>query len=160
MNKRYYVAYGSNLNVRQMRARCPGATVLGTATLKGWTLWFKGSKTGSYLTIDEEEGGETPVAIWEVTPEDEERLDIYEGYPRFYHKEDLKLRVKGIRTGRYRMVKAFVYVMNEERPVGIPTKMYMDSCREGYEDFLFSKWVLEEAYDRSLKKALEERKVA
>ena len=51
--KRYYIAYGSNLNVRQMRMRCPHATILGTANLKGWELLFKGSKTGSYLTIEE-----------------------------------------------------------------------------------------------------------
>ena len=50
--KRYYIAYGSNLNVRQMRMRCPHATILGTANLKGWELLFKGSKTGSYLTIE------------------------------------------------------------------------------------------------------------
>ena len=45
--KRYYIAYGSNLNVGQMRMRCPHATILGTANLKGWELLFKGSKTGS-----------------------------------------------------------------------------------------------------------------
>ncbi len=56
MAKRYYIAYGSNLNVRQMRVRCPKATILGTANLKGWGLLFKGSKTGSYLTIEECEG--------------------------------------------------------------------------------------------------------
>ena len=54
--KRYYIAYGSNLNVGQMRMRCPHATILGTANLKGWELLFKGSKTGSYLTIEESEG--------------------------------------------------------------------------------------------------------
>ena len=43
--KRYYIAYGSNLNVPQMRMRCPHATILGTANLKGWELLFKGSKT-------------------------------------------------------------------------------------------------------------------
>ena len=41
MVKRYYIAYGSNLNVPQMRMRCPGATILGTADLKGWELLFR-----------------------------------------------------------------------------------------------------------------------
>ena len=49
--KRYYIAYGSNLNVGQMRMRCPHATNLGTANLKGWELLDTGSKTGSYLTF-------------------------------------------------------------------------------------------------------------
>ena len=65
--KRYYIAYGSNLNVGQMRMRCPHATILGTANLKGWELLFKGSKTGSYLAIEKSEGGTVPVVIWEVT---------------------------------------------------------------------------------------------
>ena len=69
--KRYYIAYGSNLNVPQMRMRCPHATILGTANLKNWELLFKGSKTGSYLTIEECEGGTVPVVIWEVTAADE-----------------------------------------------------------------------------------------
>ena len=67
MAKRYYIAYGSNLNVPQMRMRCPRATILGTANLTGWELLFKGSKTGSYLTIEEREGGMVPVVVWEVT---------------------------------------------------------------------------------------------
>lgn len=85
--KRYYIAYGSNLNVRQMRMRCPHATILGTANLKGWELLFKGSKTGSYLTIEECEDGTVPVVIWEVTATDEAALDRYEGFPTFTTKE-------------------------------------------------------------------------
>ncbi len=60
--KRYYIAYGSNLNVRQMRMRCPHATILGTANLKDWELLFKGSRTGSYLTIEECENGPLPTS--------------------------------------------------------------------------------------------------
>lgn len=51
--KRLYIAYESNLNVRQMKTRCPKAKILGTAKLKGLELLFKGSKSGSYLTIEE-----------------------------------------------------------------------------------------------------------
>ena len=36
MKKRYYIDYGSNLNVEQMAIRCPHATILGTSELKGW----------------------------------------------------------------------------------------------------------------------------
>lgn len=63
MEKRYYIAYGSNLNVRQMLRRCPGARVLGTAVLTGWELLFKGSGTGSYLTIEECGDGRIPVVV-------------------------------------------------------------------------------------------------
>lgn len=52
MERRYYIAYGSNLNVRQMKYRCPTARIIGTSVIKDYELLFKGSKTGSYLTIE------------------------------------------------------------------------------------------------------------
>ena len=34
MTKKYYAAYGSNLNIAAMRRRCPEAEIAGTAELK------------------------------------------------------------------------------------------------------------------------------
>ena len=50
--KKYYIAYGSNLNVQQMKFRCPTARVVGTSVIRNYELLYKGSKTGSYLTIE------------------------------------------------------------------------------------------------------------
>ena len=147
--KRYYIAYGSNLNVQQMQMRCPHAKVVGTATLDGWELLFKGSKTGSYLTIEECEGGTVPVAVWEVAESDEAALDRYEGFPVFYYKKELRLRCRDIRSGRTRTVTAFVYIMDETRPLGRPTDYYLRVCREGYEQFGFDPAILMQAVERS-----------
>lgn len=147
--KRYYLAYGSNLNVPQMRTRCPDASILGTATLKGWELLFKGSMTGSYLTIEQADNGRVPVVVWEVSTADELALDRYEGFPRFYYKKDFKVQCKGILTGKRRTVSAFAYIMHEDRPLGTPTSRYMDICREGYDTFYFDKRLLNEAAERS-----------
>ncbi|MGZ7238567.1 gamma-glutamylcyclotransferase family protein, partial [Streptococcus pyogenes] len=70
MEKRYYIAYGSNLNIRQMRMRCPSARIIGTAVLENYELLFKGSKTGAYLTVEKKDGKSVPVGVWEVSPED------------------------------------------------------------------------------------------
>jgi hypothetical protein len=148
MEKRYYIAYGSNLNVPQMRMRCPHASILGTASLNGWELLFKGSKTGSYLTIERNENGSVPVVIWEVTEKDEKALDRYEGFPTFYYKQEIKVRYKGIRTGLRRTATAFAYIMHEERPIGIPSNYYMRTCLEGYDTFGFDRNVLFDAYDK------------
>ena len=118
--KYFYLAYGSNLNVRQMKLRCPTARVVGIAEIKDYELLFKGSKTGSYLTIEPKEGGIVPVAVWEVQTMDEASLNRYEGFPKFYYKKDMEIRYKGIRTGRHRTVTAFVYIMHEDREIGIP----------------------------------------
>ena len=147
--KRYYIAYGSNLNVQQMQMRYPHAKVVGTAILEGWELLFKGSKTGSYLTIEECEGGTVPVAVWEVAESDEAALDRYEGFPVFYYKKELRLRCKGIRSGRTKVVTAFVYIMDESRLLGRPTDYYLWVCREGYEQFGFDPAILMQAVERS-----------
>ena len=148
MGKRYYIAYGSNLNVRQMLRRCPGARVLGTAVLTGWELLFKGSGTGSYLTIEECEDGMVPVVVWEVTASDEAALDRYEGFPNFYYKRDIRLKYKGIRTGKRRTVTAFAYIMHRDRPVGVPSNFYMRTCLDGYNTFRFNKNILIDAYNK------------
>lgn len=38
-NKKYYIAYGSNLSVEQMAYRCPDAKIAGQAVLAGWELF-------------------------------------------------------------------------------------------------------------------------
>jgi len=145
MEKRYYLAYGSNLNTYQMRFRCPNARIIGTAEIKDYRLLFKGSKTGSYLTIEQAEGFSVPVAVWAVTDEDELSLDRYEGYPSFYYKKELQLAVRGIKSGKVRTRNAFVYIMHEDRPLGIPTKSYLYTCAEGYSSFGFDIKLLKEA---------------
>ena len=76
MQKRYYIAYGSNLDIPQMRMRCSGARIIGTSMIEGYRLLFKGSRTGSYLTIEPQEGASVPVAAWEVSAENEAALDL------------------------------------------------------------------------------------
>ena len=146
MDKRYYIAYSSNLNVCQMRMRCPSARIIGTANLKDYELLFKGSKTGAYLTVEKKPGGTVPVAVWEVTAQDEKALDRYEGFPTFYYKKELTLPIKGIRTGKVRNRRVFVYIMHEERALGIPSISYVQTCLEGYDDFGFDRRLLIEAY--------------
>lgn len=147
--KRLYIAYGSNLNVRQMKTRCPNAKILGTAKLKGWELLFKGSKLGSYLTIEKKENAIVPVAIWEIYETDEKALDRYEGYPNFYYKKDIKLECDEICSGKQCVINAFAYIMYENRPIGIPTHHYLNTCLGGYEEFRFDERILLNAYKKS-----------
>ncbi len=137
MKKRYYIAYGSNLNVRQMMVRCPNARFAGTSTIPNYVLLFRGSMTGAYLTIEPKDGGSVPVAIWSVNAQDELALDRYEGYPHFYYKKEMVLPIKGIRSGKVRNRTAFAYIMHEDRPLGVPSNRYILTCMEGYEDFGF-----------------------
>ena len=38
--KRYYLAYGSNLNIRQMRYRCPTAKPIGITAIPDYELLY------------------------------------------------------------------------------------------------------------------------
>lgn len=154
--KRYYLAYGSSLNVRQMAWRCPTAKVIGTAVIKDYELLFKGSKTGAYLTIEPKVGAEVPVAVWSVEPSDEERLDVYEGYPAFYYKTELDLPVRYF-SGKTVVRKAFVYIMHEERPLGLPSGSYVRTCLDGYRNFGFDERILLGALDNSRRGCYENR---
>lgn len=137
MAKRLYVAYGSNLNMEQMMARCPHAHPIGTSRISDYELLFKGSKTGSYFTIEQKEGESLPVGVWEVDEQDELNLDMYEGYPTFYYKTEMVLPIKYFKTGKIRHRRVFVYIMHDERPFGIPSQWYVDTCVKGYYDFGF-----------------------
>ncbi|MCD8010706.1 MAG: gamma-glutamylcyclotransferase, partial [Lachnospiraceae bacterium] len=110
--------------------------------------------TGAYLTDEQKNGGSVPVAAWEVTSEDELALDRYEGYPRFYYKAELTLPIKGIRTGKVRNRNCFVYVMHEDRAIGIPTKSYLHTCLEGYHNFGFDEDGLMQAYANARQEAI------
>ena len=149
MKKRYYIAYGSNLNIEQMKRRCPQARIIGTAEIKDYELLFKGSLTGSYLTIEKSMGGRVPVAVWETTEADEAALDRYEGFPTFYYKAEMELDIKGIRTGRIRNRNCYVYIMHEERQMGVPSYYYIDTCLEGYRAFGFDESFLWRAVENS-----------
>ncbi len=142
-----YAAYGSNLNVEQMKWRCPNATIVTTAEIKDYRLLFKGSKTGSYLTIEPAPGYSVPVGIWRVTDSDIDALNHYEGYPAFYYKKSFNILCS---DGKRH--KVFAYIMHEDRPFGIPNSYYVDVCESGYDSFGFDKYKLYQAIEYSNRK--------
>ena len=102
-------------------------------------------KTGSYLTIEPKQGCIVPAAVWSVSERDELALDRYEGYPHFYYKTELELPLA--ETGK--KLTAFVYIMHEERKLGIPTSAYIRTCVDGYRQFGFDLKHLRKAMDIS-----------
>lgn len=146
---RYYIAYGSNLNVAQMTRRCPDARIVGTSFIEGYRLLFKGSQSGAYLTIEKSEGHKVPVGIWCVSEDDERELDRYEGFPTFYYKKEFTLSVRMKRKAKE--LNCFAYIMDEQRPLGIPSDCYVEICERGYWNFMFDRGYLYDALDYSIK---------
>ena len=139
----------------QMKYRCPDARLLGTGLLEGWRLMFKGSKTGSYATIEREKGCTVPVLLWRISAADEERLDRYEGFPTFYYKRTIqavKTDEHGIRTG---LTRGMAYIMHEERELGIPSMRYFGVLAKAYHKFGFDADILGDAYEYSYREPSE-----
>lgn len=139
MEKRYYIAYGSNLNLEQMAHRCPTAKVVGSAKLQGYELLFRGGYGGAVATVEKKKGSFVPVLVWELKPSDELALDRYEGYPNFYCKEMVKVRLGNTWT------EVMVYIMNDGRPKGMPSRYYYEVILEGYQSAGFDLDILKQA---------------
>ena len=70
MKRRLYVAYGSNLNLEQMKYRCPTAKLVGTGVIENCELQFKGFPTGAFATIGQKPGASVPVGVFDIQPMD------------------------------------------------------------------------------------------
>ena len=139
-----YIAYGSNMMKDQMAFRCPGARLAGTGHIRGARLEF-------YLHATVEKTGEetdrVPVAVWEISGADERNLDLYEGYPDYYIKEEWPVHMHdGFE------IKGMIYIMNRIRPYS-PTESYYNSIRDAYDRLGIGSEInriLEPALERSL----------
>ena len=140
---RLYIAYGSNLILSQMAYRCPTAKVAGKGELKGYELLFRGGRRGAVATVEPKEGSTVPVLLWKIRETDEAALDRYEGYPRLYDKQMMKVEFNGKR------VSAMAYVMTPGHAFGLPSCGYATTILEGYETAGFEPEILYQAIDRA-----------
>lgn len=137
---KYYIAYGSNLSVNQMKYRCPDAHIVGKAILNDWKLVFR-----LHATIEPELGSHVPVLVWRISDRDEASLDRYEGFPKYYVKETMPVTVTTSR-GIKQTINAMVYIMAKGRPIIPPTMQYYNTIMEGYKRFGFDKNILGDAF--------------
>ena len=110
------------MNREQMRLRCPHAEVVGTVRLEGYRLAFCGSNSNGVATVLPEDGSHVDGVLWRISEQDEKSLDYYEGWPRLYEKEPLRVtRANG------RSVEAMAYTMNapyKDSPA-LPSQSYL-----------------------------------
>lgn len=139
MKNKLYLAYGSNLNLKQMANRCPTAKVVGASQINDHRLLFRGAHAGAVATIEPFKGSNVPVLVWEITPVDEAALDRYEGWPFLYRKETIKVKLGG------KTVKAMVYIVNDGKPLGQPSCYYYSTILEGYKSASFDVEILRKA---------------
>ncbi len=116
-----YFAYGSNLNHYQMKNRCSGAKFVKKYILKGYKLCFSHKTNRSvygHANIIKNKKSEVQGALWNITKDDENELDGYEGVDyNYYHKEYFNLNNR----------KVLVYIQK-------PNSTYLHTIIDGYKD--------------------------
>ena len=138
-----YIAYGSNMVAEQMTHRCPGGKLIGTGYLPNHRLEFY-----LHATVERTRAHDSkvPVAVWEISEEDERSLDRYEGFPTYYTKYRRRVIMNDGSE-----IWGMVYIMNMIRPQP-PTAGYYNAIAYAYEKLGFSdqiESVLEPALERS-----------
>jgi len=141
---KYYIAYGSNLNLEQMSYRCPTARIVGKGYIRNYELVFRGREYNAVATVIPKKASKVPVLVWAIGRYDERALDRYEGYPTFYRKETIAVDLETHET-----ILGMVYLLNKlER--GIPSDRYIKIIREGYRDMNMDESYLDRAIEEAV----------
>lgn len=119
-----YFAYGSNLNMIQMKKRCADSVPVAKVKLKDYKLVFN-----IFADIIESKGDMVQGAIYEVSEKDIEKLDEYEEYPELYTKINIS-----VVDDFGKSYEAFVYVM-VNKDIDKPEQPYYQIIVEGYKDW-------------------------
>ncbi|WP_458319420.1 poly-gamma-glutamate hydrolase family protein [Mycolicibacterium brisbanense] len=116
-----YFAYGSDLCVSQMAARCPGAIEPRPARLDGhdWLINERG-----VATVEQFDGSEVHGVLWRVTDHDLAALDSAEGVPVRYRRDRLTVHTVDGPTS------AWVYIDHRVNP-GPPRPGYLERIIAG-----------------------------
>ncbi|HUR50896.1 MAG TPA: gamma-glutamylcyclotransferase [Mycobacteriales bacterium] len=117
-----YAAYGSNMDPAQMKERCPHSPYCGTGWLENYRLTFGGEDLGwegALATIVEDLGSTVYVGLYDVTPQDEESLDSWEGADHGLYRK-VRVRVATLEGDQL----AWVYLLDGFEG-GLPSARYL-----------------------------------
>ena len=117
-----YFAYGSNLNLFQMKRRCRDSVFLKKYELKGYKLNFRSKYRAA--DIEKSKNSLVPGALFEISKSDEKKLDVYEDYPILYKKLYFTYYSKTVMT----------YIMVNKTEFRYPTERYLNVVKRGYKD--------------------------
>ena len=114
-----YFAYGSNLNLSQMKRRCKDSVFLKKINLENFRLTFRSRYRAA--DIEPKKNSLVPGGLFEISKSDEKKLDLYEDYPILYKKYYF------IFSGR----KVMTYTMVKKTPFRFPTERYLNVVKRG-----------------------------
>lgn len=154
---KFYIAYGSNMNLSRLKSRCPNSEYIGIGVIEGYKLIFRKSASGFYASLDKVDYKKkkkrkslwsVPVAIFKISKVDEESLDKFEGCPKWYKKVELKAK-----DNQGDIITGIGYVLPETSTIGVPSSEYYSIILNAYESLGIDSKVLEKAFLVSYKKS-------
>jgi gamma-glutamylcyclotransferase (GGCT)/AIG2-like uncharacterized protein YtfP len=117
-----YFAYGSNLNLFQMKRRCKDSIFLKKINLKDFRLTFRSKYSAA--DIEPKKNSIVPGGLFEISKSDEKKLDVYEDFPTLYKKYYFNYYGKKVMT----------YTMTRKTSFKFPTERYLNIIKRGYKD--------------------------
>ena len=117
-----YFAYGSNLNHFQMKRRCKDSVYLKKINLKNFKLTFRSKYRAA--DIQRKKNSIVPGGLFEISKNDETKLDVYEDYPILYKKYYFY----------YYRKKVMNYTMVKKTQFKFPTEKYLNIVKKGYKN--------------------------
>ncbi len=129
-----YFAYGSNLDSKQMRARCPSAQFVDKALLRDHGLCFPryGSTRGcGVASIEPADGHHVWGVVYDVADDDVSKMDECEGFDPsrppdkncYNHAQITVLREGNVATP----ITVFTYIAERQANPPLPNANYRDS---------------------------------
>ena len=128
-----YFAYGSNLNHFQMKRRCKDSVFLKKINLRNFRLTFR--RMYRAAEIEPKKNLIVPGALFQISKNDEKKLDVYEDFPILYKKYYFT----------YYGNKVMTYTMDKKTPFRYPTERYLKVVKKGYKDCKLEIKILKEA---------------
>lgn len=156
-------AYGSNLNVRQLLHRCPGASFVAPARLYSHKLAFAGYSLnwkGAVATARRVPSETTYLLglVWEIPKTDLHRLDRFEGYPVVYDRRLLSVIVPSGRSVQAYVYKQTGHTARRDRPQ--PSHEYLGRILDAYTEYGWNpKPIVEALAQPQVDRRLVQRKV-
>ena len=117
-----YFAYGSNLNHFQMKRRCKDSIFIKKMNLKDFKLTFRSKYRAA--DIEPMKNSIVPGGLFDISKNDEKKLDVYEDFPILYKKYYFFYYGKKVMT----------YLMVKKTKFTYPTEKYLNVVKRGYKD--------------------------
>tara|TARA_B110000003_G_scaffold275201_1_gene317137 strand:+ start:861 stop:1220 length:360 start_codon:yes stop_codon:yes gene_type:complete len=105
-----------------MKRRCKESVFLKKINLRGFRLTFRSKYRAA--DIEPKKNSIVPGGLFEISKNDEKKLDVYEDYPILYKKLIFNYYGKKVMT----------YTMVNKTPFKFPTERYLNIIKRGYKD--------------------------